>query len=394
VAEDAIKLVKRFDRDWIQTGRRPSGLCGAALILAARMNNFRRSVLEVVQVVKIGDATVRKRLEEFKLTGSAGLTVEEWRSGVELGEEADPPAFGKEEKVRAKREERERKKRERETEDDEEIEEEEMDEEGIVKQKRKGKRKSGSGRKKKKDLTSVEVESGLDPLIAVSGSKNPEIDNFPIDPMLQDFLSAPMIPLNPLEVALEGSLSSEVAEHLQSIVGQSLTAEMDQQEQILLQQRQREKEQGSGLKASELQQNDGELIFDDLDDDELDGFLLNDQEIEMKTRVWMEFNKDYLEKIAGESLDTTCTLLDLTDCGLSEKQRMIESNENRPKKTYVRQTITSNDLLFNSFFHVLRRNVKKKRDLINPVRQLQSQRKLCWRRSLAERSTTQRSRAF
>ena len=37
------------------------------------MNNFRRSVAEVVQVVKIADSTVRKRLEEFRRTGSAGF---------------------------------------------------------------------------------------------------------------------------------------------------------------------------------------------------------------------------------------------------------------------------------------------------------------------------------
>jgi transcription factor IIIB 90 kDa subunit len=48
-------------------GRRPAGICGAALLLAARMNNFRRSVEEIVQVVKIADTTLKKRLDEFKV---------------------------------------------------------------------------------------------------------------------------------------------------------------------------------------------------------------------------------------------------------------------------------------------------------------------------------------
>jgi len=29
VAADAMRLVQRMDRDWMQTGRRPAGICGA-----------------------------------------------------------------------------------------------------------------------------------------------------------------------------------------------------------------------------------------------------------------------------------------------------------------------------------------------------------------------------
>lgn len=92
VANDAIRLVQRFSRDWIFTGRRPAGICGAALILAARMNNFRRSIEEVVQVVKIADVTIKKRLEEFGETPTSQLTITDFRA-VDLNEENDPPAF-------------------------------------------------------------------------------------------------------------------------------------------------------------------------------------------------------------------------------------------------------------------------------------------------------------
>ena len=61
VARDAIRLVQRMDRDWLSSGRRPAGLCGAALFIASRMNNFRRSVREIVYFVKVSDATVKKR---------------------------------------------------------------------------------------------------------------------------------------------------------------------------------------------------------------------------------------------------------------------------------------------------------------------------------------------
>lgn len=92
VAQDAARLVQRMNRDWLTTGRRPAGICGACLILAARMNNFRRTVREVVYVVKVADLTISKRLEEFRGTDSSGLTVEEFRI-IDLEKMHDPPAF-------------------------------------------------------------------------------------------------------------------------------------------------------------------------------------------------------------------------------------------------------------------------------------------------------------
>lgn len=92
VANDAVRLVQRFSRDWMDSGRRPAGICGACLLLAARMNNFRRSVAEVVQVVKIADTTLQKRLTEFNQTASSSLSISDFRN-VWLNERADPPAF-------------------------------------------------------------------------------------------------------------------------------------------------------------------------------------------------------------------------------------------------------------------------------------------------------------
>ena len=92
VANDAVRIVQRMNRDWMTPGRRPAGVCGAALILAARMNNFRRSVREMVFVVKVQEQTIFNRLDEFKATESSALTVEEFRT-IDLERAADPPAF-------------------------------------------------------------------------------------------------------------------------------------------------------------------------------------------------------------------------------------------------------------------------------------------------------------
>jgi hypothetical protein len=79
-------------RDWIQTGRRPAGICGAALLIAGKLHGFRRTQREIIHVVKICDVTLRKRLDEFETTPTADLTPEEFEN-TDLETECDPPAF-------------------------------------------------------------------------------------------------------------------------------------------------------------------------------------------------------------------------------------------------------------------------------------------------------------
>ena len=38
VSATALQLIKSMKRDWIQTGRRPAGICGAALLIAAQVH--------------------------------------------------------------------------------------------------------------------------------------------------------------------------------------------------------------------------------------------------------------------------------------------------------------------------------------------------------------------
>jgi transcription factor IIIB subunit 2 len=41
VADSAIKLIKRMKRDWMCQGRRPSSLCGAAILIAAAIHKVK-----------------------------------------------------------------------------------------------------------------------------------------------------------------------------------------------------------------------------------------------------------------------------------------------------------------------------------------------------------------
>ena len=92
VAMTAVRLVGRMNRDWIQTGRRPAGICGACLLIAARMHNFRRSQKEVIKVVHVCDTTLRNRVDEFADTPTSALTSSEFET-IDLDDECEPPAF-------------------------------------------------------------------------------------------------------------------------------------------------------------------------------------------------------------------------------------------------------------------------------------------------------------
>ena len=117
VANDAVRIVQRMNRDWMTPGRRPAGICGAALILAARMNNFRRTVREVVYVVKVQEQTIFNRLDEFKVTESSGLTVDEFRT-IDLERYADPPVFTAQSEIKHGKKKRRKKRKHVEFDDD------------------------------------------------------------------------------------------------------------------------------------------------------------------------------------------------------------------------------------------------------------------------------------
>ncbi|KAK4538719.1 hypothetical protein CDCA_CDCA19G4744 [Cyanidium caldarium] len=66
VSQTALRLIGAMKRDWLSTGRRPAGLCGAALLIAARRHGIRLSQREVGTVVRVGDMTIRQRVLEIE----------------------------------------------------------------------------------------------------------------------------------------------------------------------------------------------------------------------------------------------------------------------------------------------------------------------------------------
>ena len=265
-------------------GRRPAGICGAALLLAARMNNFRRSVAEIVQVVKIADSTIKKRLEEFSGSGSGGLSVADFRS-VWLEEEMDPPAF-----IRGKEK---GEKREAQLEsDDEDVEE------AGKRGKRKTEKQKKKGKKRKRgEEEGIEVQRpaiAIDPALLQEGILAGAID--PPPPSLSQPLFLPDEPakvgttsLPPLD-ATDTVLAEEVSAYLQNTQGTLLQSALD------------EADARRKLAACSNTADDDELGPMDEFEDELNAFLLSEEEVKIKERVWVEMNRDYLESIAGEYL--------------------------------------------------------------------------------------------
>lgn len=94
VVKDATKISRRMASDWIHQGRRPAGIAGACLLLASRMNNFRRTHAELVNIAHVGPETLQRRLNEFKKTSSASLTVSQFLRST-TNEPSLPPSYSK-----------------------------------------------------------------------------------------------------------------------------------------------------------------------------------------------------------------------------------------------------------------------------------------------------------
>lgn len=92
VMRDAIRLVQRMNKDWISEGRRPAGVAAASVLLACRINNFRRSKLQIMQMAMIGEGTINDRLKEFRATDAATLTIRDFQA-TNVDSSANPPAF-------------------------------------------------------------------------------------------------------------------------------------------------------------------------------------------------------------------------------------------------------------------------------------------------------------
>eukprot|EP00126_Sphaerothecum_destruens_P007582 Sdes_comp19901_c0_seq1m12287 len=231
VAMSALRLVARMKRDWMQVGRRPSGICGAGLLIAARLHGFHRTKKEIIDTVRICEVTLRKRLEEFEVTPSGNLTTEEFQN-IDLEEECDPPSF-------------------------------------TVSKKKSMKQKEAPADAAHQEASNQEESQQQAGKNCTNGNQ-PDLDSIE-EEMLQEMHSAEFQEMN------EPKSSSGIPSTQLSF-------------------REMNASSGCGFYCeSEASEHLGPENLSDVDDKELDIFFLNDQEIQVKTQLWTEMNKEYLE---------------------------------------------------------------------------------------------------
>lgn len=235
VANTALRLVSRMKRDWIQTGRRPAGICGACLLLAARAHGFRRTPKEIIQIVKVCEATIRRRLEEFAQTPSGNLTHSQFEE-VWLEQECDPPAF-----TRSKE-----------------------------------KKRAAAEVAKRSVMAS---EAGSDAASAISAEDSRQIER-----ELMEVLGSKEHLIFENEL-IDAETKAKLARVLAPPESQCNTVS------LLM------KNLEAGLRHTVATiNNDDQIAWSDYDDDEVNNVLLDEAEIETKTKLWLAENGEYLEE--------------------------------------------------------------------------------------------------
>lgn len=280
------------------------------------MNNYRRSIQEIVQVCKIADTTIVKRLEEFNATDGAEMSVGDFRlrDPHNRTDTADPPSF-----TRARLKEQE--------------EVEGLEAGRVAKRGRKRDRSEyedsdrGSTPERQMDgqlflrsrHTSAELQAGTNSQGSEEEMRmmgNPEAHRS----------SALVLAPRPEEGA-EAALSITAADKSEEItddpereqeVQDVLNSQSGQEAQAVarrtLESRRAEEEAERQARfdahiASQTELDDRPreetkeyLDLEGLDEEELDGYLCTEEEARVKERVWTEFNLDYLRKLATKRL--------------------------------------------------------------------------------------------
>ncbi|XP_036904173.1 transcription factor IIIB 90 kDa subunit isoform X1 [Sturnira hondurensis] len=281
VSMTALRLLQRMKRDWMHTGRRPSGLCGAALLVAARMHDFRRTIKEVIGVVKVCESTLRKRLTEFEDTPTSQLTVDEFMK-IDLEEECDPPSYtAGQRKLRMKQLEQVLSKKL------EEVEGEISSYQDAIETELENSRPKAKGA-----LASLARDGSVeDPAASLFGEEDAEDEELEAvaSHLNKDFYQE-LLGGDPRTSEAVGSPSgSGRPPALESLLGPLPTAASlgisDSIRECI--------SHGGEPKDTS---GDGELDLSGIDDLEIDRYILNEAEARVKAELWMRENAEYLRE--------------------------------------------------------------------------------------------------
>lgn len=276
VSMTALRLVSRMKRDWMHTGRRPSGLCGAALLVAARIHDFNRSVKDLIKVVKVCDTTIRKRLAEFQATPSGQLTIEEFHN-IDLEEEHDPPSFteGKRKAKLAAQ-----------------FEEDSADFTTEVSKLQEEIEKSLEPPKPRGIWAAYSKMDNTEKSYTEDTGKTNSEEVERVSEFLETETLKECLPENSVDVKTVDNVNKLETEIKN---GPHTTTNLGIKEAVeeCLEDNDKDNDNDND-DNSEDKAKDGELDLSGIDDAEIDKMLLNEDEIKIKTDIWMAENADYL----------------------------------------------------------------------------------------------------
>ncbi|XP_045866374.1 transcription factor IIIB 90 kDa subunit isoform X3 [Meles meles] len=283
VSMTALRLLQRMKRDWMHTGRRPSGLCGAALLVAARMHDFRRTVKEVIGVVKVCESTLRKRLTEFEDTPTSQLTVDEFMK-IDLEGECDPPSYtAGQRKLRMKQLEQVLSKKL------EDVEGEISSYQDAIESELESSRPKAKGA-----LANLTRDGSVeDSTSSLFGEEDPEDEELEAvashlnKDFYQELLGAG-VSSSPGEAG--GPEGDSRPPALESLLGPLPTAASLGISDSIRECISSQSQEPTGARG------DGELDLSGIDDLEIDRYILNEAEARVKAELWMRENAEYLRE--------------------------------------------------------------------------------------------------
>ncbi|CDW72004.1 transcription factor iiib 90 kda subunit [Stylonychia lemnae] len=296
VALTALRLLQTMKRAWITTGRRPNGLCGAAILIAARYHNYKRNIGQIVRVVHVCEETIRKRLDEFKNTRTAQLTRDEFQC-IESGKPADTNIGGS--LIRLEK-----------SPSSASIEEN-MDPPSFTKNLCKKK---------------LEIQEDLDEIHKMIEEKANQIEQRLVryDSTRNQNYEDSKVPQQEEIIMIN---TSTVPDSNQNQLVPYFTSAQGQGQNMLGVQMQDTSRLQMALRSFE--DNDGVETLSDVDDAEIDQLILTEEERKLKTILWNNLNKDWIQEQYEKKR-------------LKKEKRKLKNQGNKKSKQIKKQLIVRN----------------------------------------------------
>ncbi|XP_028766914.1 transcription factor IIIB 90 kDa subunit-like isoform X1 [Neltuma alba] len=263
VTETALSIIASMKRDWMQTGRKPSGLCGAALYIAALAHGFKYSKSDILRIVHVCEATLTKRLVEFENTTSASLTVGELKMMAKEREKIpiEKPNCGSEEHV---------------------------SKDLLCEHKDSGVPHWAHGLCERCYEDFVKLSGGLDGGLDPPAFQRAERDRMTKSPCEESGTQS-----SDLAKASNGMCAGR-KEDLSAPGPESVVADV---EEMATKDGGNDESNGEDMSAKTPSESES---LSDIDDLEVEGYLHNEEEKHYKTLIWSEMNREYLEEQAAK----------------------------------------------------------------------------------------------